>query len=111
MKKDPVIFIKHMYDAIVDIEKFVDGISEDVFYRDQKTQYAVLKALEIIGEAAKNLPEDFKSVHSEVLWRAISDAKNVFVHEYFDVDLNLVWQIIKGDLLELKKQLQSIKNL
>ena len=103
-----MVFVEHIRDAIISIEGFVQGIDEGIFYRDQKTQYAVMKALEIIGEASKNVPEKFKLQHSEVLWRAISDAKNVFVHEYFDVDLSIVWRVVKTDLPELKQQISKI---
>lgn len=108
MNKDHIVFVKHIRDTILDIENFVVGIEQDLFYRDQKTQYAVLKALENIGEATKNLPDDFKKKYSDVMWRAISDARNVFIHQYFDVDLSQVWTIIKEDLPVLKNQIQKI---
>ena len=104
MKHDSLVFVRHILDAIESIEVFVSDVSEDIFYRDQKTQFSVFKALEIIGEASKHLPP-------EIPWRVITDARNVFVHEYFDIDLSEVWSTIKKDLPVLKKQIQEILNV
>ncbi len=106
-----MVFVRHVLDAIESIEGFVVDINEDIFYRDQKTQFAVFKALEIIGEASKNIPKQIKKQYTMIPWRVITDARNVFVHEYFDINLNEVWNTIKNDLPVLKKQIQEILNV
>lgn len=108
MKHDPIVYVKHILDAIQSIETFVKDVDKEVFYRDQKTQYSVFKALEIIGEASKNIPQQLKSEYTMIPWRVITDAKNVFVHEYFDIDLSEVWNTIQKDLPMLKMQIQKI---
>ena len=111
MKHDSLVFVRHILDAIESIEVFVSDVSEDIFYRDQKTQFSVFKALEIIGEASKHLPPELKGKYSMIPWRVITDARNVFVHEYFDIDLSEVWSTIKKDLPVLKKQIQEVLNV
>lgn len=107
MKKDEV-YLKHILDAMSDIEKFTEGISKERFYESKEKQYAVLRALEIIGEAVKNLSRELKAKHREVLWRDISGMRDKLIHEYFGVNLELVWETMKKDLPKLKKQIYKI---
>jgi|SRR3989339_50652 len=103
MDKTPTVFLLHIKDAIEQIEKYVDGYSYQQFANDEKTQDAVIRQLEIIGEAATKLEENFKKGNSEIPWREISDFRNVLAHEYWDVDLEIVWQTIHEDLEVLKR--------
>ena len=108
MKKDPNIFIKHIYDSIVEIENHTAGISPEAFLRDVKTQDAVVRRIEIIGEAAKNLPADFIKKHSHIQWAEIGGMRNKLIHEYFGVDLNLVWEVVKRDIPPLKDKITKL---
>lgn len=107
MKKDKV-YLKHILDAISDIEKFTGGIPGSEFFKNKEKQYAVLRGLEIIGEAVKNLSKDARSKHREVPWRDIAGMRDKLIHEYFGVNLELVWETVKDKLPGLKEQIFGI---
>ena len=103
MTKDRV-YLKHILDAISDIEQFTLGISQEDFFNNREKQYAVLRALEIIGEATKNLSSQLKTEYSDVNWKKIAGMRDKLIHAYFGVNLPLVWETVKTDLPQLKKQ-------
>jgi uncharacterized protein with HEPN domain len=107
MKNDKV-YVKHILDAIVDIEKFIHGVSQEEFLENREKQYAVVRALEIIGEATKNLSDEVKSQDPTVDWKRIAGMRDKLIHSYFGVNLPLVWETIKKDLPRLKKQADSL---
>lgn len=107
MKKDKT-YIQHILEAISDIEKFIENVPQDHFYENKEKQYAVLRALEIIGEATKNLSKDLRKKHPQIPWRDIAGMRNKLIHEYFGVKLKLVWETVKKRIPELKKQLSKI---
>ena len=83
-------------------------MSFDTFSNDQKSIDAVVRNLEIIGEAANRLPDDFKERHSEIEWYKVVGLRNRIIHEYFGVDLQIIWQIVHADLPELRQALSRI---
>jgi len=83
-------------------------MSYEDFLRDRKTQDAVIRNLEIIGEAAKNLPSNIKERYPKIPWRALSGMRDKLIHAYFGVSLSIVWETIKNDLPVLKQQVESI---
>jgi len=107
MKKDKA-YLQHILDAISDTEKFLENVTQDAFFKNKEKQYAVLRALEIIGEATKNLSKEFRAKHREIPWRDIAGMRNKLIHEYFGVKLELVWRTVKNRLPELKKQISKI---
>lgn len=108
MKKDPEIFLSHILKSIDFIEEDVKGLDRDDFLEDRTIQDAVMRRLEIIGEAVKNLPADFKKKNSFVPWKKIAGMRDFLIHEYFGVNVDLVWQTIKKDLIKLKTQLAKL---
>lgn len=108
MKKDPRIFLKHISECIEVIEKYTKGISRDEFLEDIQAQDAIVRRLEIIGEATKNLPMAFRNKYPTVPWKKIAGTRDIIIHEYFGVDLKLVWRIVKKDLPKLKTQILKI---
>ena len=91
--------------AILD---FVQGMTFDEFREDRKTYSAVIREFEIIGEAVGKLPESYKKKRSDVQWQDIKDFRNLLIHEYFGIDLEIVWKVIEDDLLGL---LDAVKEL
>jgi uncharacterized protein with HEPN domain len=109
MKKDPLVFIEHILESIDSIKEYIEGLSKEDFFSSKEKQDAILRRIEIIGEAVKNLPEDVKSKHSEVPWKKITGMRDIVVHNYFGVDLNLTWKIATTDIDELKTTLLKVK--
>ncbi len=106
MKRDRV-YLFHVRDAIERIFDYTaDG--EESFFADTKTQDAVVRNLEIIGEAVKNISGGLKETHSGVTWKRIAGMRDKMIHEYFGVDLRLVFDVVRGDLPELKRKIESI---
>lgn len=83
-------------------------MTEVKFSRDVDTQDATLRRLEVIGEAVRNLPDSFKKKHSEIPWKKIAGLRDVLIHEYFGVDMELVWKIANKDIPKLKKQIKNL---
>lgn len=109
MEKDEVYF-RHILDAIESIEKYVNGVNKEEFVKKEKQmmQDAVVREFEIIGEAVGRLSEEIKKGNSDLPWRDISDMRNKLIHEYFGVDLAVVWKTIEADLPMLKASIIKI---
>lgn len=108
MKRDSSFFLKHVIECIERIEKFVDKLEEEDFLKDELVQSAVIRQIEVVGEAVKNLPIDFVNKYPLVPWGDIAGTRDKMIHYYFGVDLKLVWEIVVDDLPELKSQVENI---
>jgi len=92
MKKRPYkLYISDMLDAIDRIEDYISGLDYDDFIQNNMVRDAVLRNLEVIGEAAKNIPDELKEEYSDIPWRRIVGLRNIVIHEYFGVDLENIW--------------------
>jgi len=89
-------------------ERFLDGFSEDEFYKNVEKQDAVLRRLEIIGEAVKYLPEEIRENHPDVPWRQIAGMRDIIIHEYFGITLEMIWVVATEDILDLKAKVEEI---
>ncbi len=98
MKKEPLVFVKHIQESMEKIGKSTKELSREDFLNSEEAQDATIRRLEIIGEAAKNIPEDFRKKHPEIPWREIIRTRDKLIHGYFGVDLNLTYDIVKNDL-------------
>jgi uncharacterized protein with HEPN domain len=108
MSDRPVrLLIEDILESIEKIERYTAGISFEEFSNDDKTNDAVIRNLEIIGEAANRLPDDFKDKHSNIEWFKIVGLRHRIVHEYFGIDLGIVWQIVTKDIPLFKIDLQN----
>ncbi len=109
MKRDLSLFIEDILEKINLIENSIKKISKDKFESDELLTDATIRRLEIIGEAVKNIPYNFREKYPEVPWKKIAGFRDVIVHAYFEVDFNAVWDIIKKDLPDLKNKILKIK--
>jgi len=104
--KDDSAYLKHIRDAIQRIEKYI-AVGEKVFFEQTHWQDAVIRQLEIIGEASKGVSAGFKNQHNEVPWRQISGLRDRLIHDYINVNLNLVWKITQTEIPELKSRIEE----
>jgi uncharacterized protein with HEPN domain len=98
----------YLHDMLENAEKaldFVGGMELDQFFEDEKTSYAVVRALEIIGEAARKIPEEVRASIPELQWREISAMRNKLTHEYFGINMKVVWRTVREDLPPLIDEL------
>jgi len=108
MKRDYSLFLKDMLAAINSIETFVEEMTLAGFMQDDKTASAVIRKFEIIGEAVKQLPEDFRKKHSEIPWNSMAGMRDRLIHAYFGIDFRLVWDAIQMEIPKLKADLKKI---
>ena len=108
MVKQPKVYIQHMLTSLKLIEKYLHGKSKDDFLSSEQLQDAVIRRLEIIGEAVKNLPEDIIKNHSDLPWKQIAGMRDILIHQYFGVDLELTWEVIQVELPVLKSKLVAL---
>ena len=105
------IRLQHISDAIIEIEKYIVDVTFEDFNQNSMMRFASIKQMEIIGEATNHLSNNLKSTYTNIDWVQIIGMRNVFVHEYFGIDSVLVWEIIKEDIQELKKEIEHILSL
>jgi uncharacterized protein with HEPN domain len=108
--RDWRIRFEDILDAIVRIQSYTEGLTVDVFLTDQKTQDAVIRNLEIIGECARLVDDETAARAADVPWQDVCDMRNVLVHEYFGVDLDIVWATVQTDLQPLAESLRRALN-
>lgn len=107
MKEDK-IYILHILEAIKKTERYVKNVSFEEFLKNEEKKDAVVRNLEIIGEAAAKVSDKTKKQHLDIQWRDIIDMRNRLIHEYFGVDFKIVWNVIKEELPILHKQLKQM---
>ena len=108
MKRDLILFVEDILENIKLIEGSTRSLTKKDFEENLDIRDATIRRLEIIGEATKNIPEEFRGKYPEVEWREISGTRDKIIHNYFGVDLDVVWDIIRKDLSELKKEIEKI---
>lgn len=106
--KDDSVYVDHILTTISKIENFVLGISRDEFEKSVLIQDAVIRNFEIIGEATKKISRDFTKVHPNVPWQDMAGMRDKLIHDYIDVDLDVVWKTIEIDLPLLKELISTI---
>ena len=97
--------LEHILLAIDRIQTHAGSLTREEIESDVLRYYGIVKNIEIIGEAARMLTDEFKSAHSDVPWLSIANMRNFLVHEYFQVDNDTVWSVIHGDIVELRKHI------
>jgi uncharacterized protein with HEPN domain len=108
MQPQDKIRMQHILDEAGEACKYLEDISFDEFTRDGKTVRAVIRAIEVIGEATSRISPEFRKEHPDVPWQKIISMRNRLIHVYFDVDYRIVWQTVKENLPPLIEQLKVI---
>ena len=108
-EKESLIFIEHILENITKIESFSKNLSKRELDNNEMVQYAIIRAIEIIGEAVRNLPMSFREKYPEIPWREIVGTRDKVIHHYFGINFEIVWDIIEKDIPQLKLKILKIK--
>jgi uncharacterized protein with HEPN domain len=106
MEQKPIDFLHHIFDETEFLLSVLEQLSHENFLQNGTAQRACIRSLEIIGEAKKNLPEDFWSVHPEIEWSSLAQFHGQLIYQYFDVDNEIVWEIMGTKIPELNRLLR-----
>ncbi len=107
MKKDPRVYLVQILERIDRVRQYTAG-GKQAFLDDLRTQDAVIRNFEVIGEAAKRIPEEYRKKESAIPWRALAAFRDVLIHQYEGVNISEVWQIVERDLEPLRQAIASI---
>ncbi len=102
------IYLKDILEAINKIEKYINNLSFGDFAKNELIQDGVIRNLEIIGEAVKNIPDDVKKSNPEIEWRKIAGLRDILIHAYFGIDVNIIWDIVKNKIPALKGKISEM---
>jgi len=106
--RDDRVYLSHIRDAIDTIEDYLHGITYEAFTANKMMADAVVRELEIIGEASGNLSQEFRRQHAHILWRQIKDMRNFLIHDYLGVNTKVVWDTCREDLPQLKSFVEEV---
>jgi uncharacterized protein with HEPN domain len=107
-KRDWTLFLQDMLDIIGKIGQYTSGMSYQEFLQDSRTQDAVVRNLEVLGEAARRIPPDIQERYPEIPWAQLVGLRNRLIHGYFLVDYGIVWEIVQDELPQLRRELEQI---
>jgi len=109
MKRNVNLFIQDILDNIKDIDSFSKGLTKEEFAKNKLKQNAIIRSLEVIGEAVKNIPDSFREKYPGIPWKDIAGFRDILSHAYFGVNIDRIWNIIEKDLHSFKKEIEKIK--
>jgi uncharacterized protein with HEPN domain len=104
------LLIEDLWEAVEKVERYTSGFDHDRFIGDEKTIDSVVRNLEIIGEAVGKLPVEIRERHPEIPWKKIIGLRHRIVHDYFDIDVEIIWQILERDIPAFKKDLMLLRD-
>lgn len=107
-ERDDSVYLNDILDSITAKKEFISGLDYPAFIEDRKTYSATVRELEVIGEATGKISETLKSQHPEIDWRTIKDFRNVLAHEYFNINSEILWDIVQNKLEPLKNQIAAL---
>ena len=107
MSRDYKVYLDDVREAIGKIRRYTEGMSRDSFFADERTIDAVVRNLEVIGEAVKNLPGSMRDQYPDVEWQKIAGLRDILIHEYFGIDAEIIWDIVQTKLLALADRVEE----
>jgi uncharacterized protein with HEPN domain len=107
-ERDFTDYIKDILISMQDVEEFTSGITFEDFLKDKKTIKAVIRSLEVLGEASKKIPDDVKTRYPRIPWKRMAGMRDKLIHEYFGVDLEIVWNAAKKELPPVKSSIEEL---
>jgi len=108
MAHDDLVYIRHILDAIVRIEEYLQGVDEEMFSEKYLVQDGVIRQLEIIGEATKQISQETRIAYTQIPWKDMAGMRDKLIHSYFGVDIGLVWLTATSDVLILQKEIEEV---
>lgn len=110
MGHSDIVYIRHILDAILRIKEYLKGIAEDEFYQNHLVQDGVIRQLEIMGEATKQISQETRKKHSNIPWKDMAGMRDKLIHDYLGVDLEQVWDTARNDIQVLETEINKVRN-
>jgi len=107
-RRDYRDYLQDILDSIKDIESFIENMDSEDFTKDKKTINAVIRSIEVIGEATKNIPKSIRDKYPSVPWKKMAGMRDRMIHEYFGVDIEILWKTVKEDIPSLKPLMEAL---
>jgi len=101
-------YVQDIFDSINEIEDFINGMYFEEFIKDKKTINAVTRSVEVVGEAAKKIPKSLRDKYPMIPWKKMSGMRDKLIHEYFGIDLEILWKVAKEDMPSLEKAIRDV---
>jgi len=101
-------YVQDIVEALGEVEDFTSGMQFEDFVKDKKTINAVVRSLEVIGEAAKKIPDSLRAEHPGIPWKRMAGMRDKLIHEYFGIDLEIVWEVINNELPPVRPLIQTV---
>ena len=108
MKRDPKLYLDDILESIILLEKYLQGVTEEQFHMSQDKQDLAVRRLEIIGEAATHIPQEYKDQYSDIPWNKMSGIRNILIHEYFGINYDTIWKTVTQFIPLLKIQIEEL---
>ncbi len=108
MEKRAIIYLEHIAECISKIKRYVKNVSHDQFIDDELIQDAVIRNLEIIGEATKQIDNEYRLKHPTIEWKKIAGLRDKLIHDYIGVDMEAVWIVVKKDIPDLETNIKQL---